>query len=203
MAVSSAVPVTGSGPDDVGWLVRRAARGDQRSWDALVYAVRSDGLVDRSEHGPVAGGGGGRLADGLAVPRRAPRHDPPARARRRVAGDDDDGASACACSSERSASRWWTTRRGSTTSITASVRSTAGMLSKERNEALWDAFAVLPESSQKLLTLLMVDPPMSYQDISTTLDMPIGSIGPTRARILAVLRREVLRRGITSVDSRL
>ena len=54
-----------------------------------------------------------------------------------------------------------------------------GMLSKERNEALWDAFAVLPEPSQKLLTLLMVDPPMSYQDISSTLDMPIGSIGPT------------------------
>ena len=42
---------------------------------------------------------------------------------------------------------------------------------------------------------------MSYQDISATLDMPIGSIGPTRARVLAVLRREVLRRGITSVDS--
>jgi RNA polymerase sigma factor (sigma-70 family) len=78
-----------------------------------------------------------------------------------------------------------------------------GMLSKERNEALWDAFAVLPEPSRKLLTLLMVDPPMSYQDISSTLDMPIGSIGPTRARVLAVLRREVLRRGITSVDSRL
>ena len=41
------------------------------------------------------------------------------------------------------------------------------------------------------------------EDISSTLDMPIGSIGPTRARILSVLRREVLRRGVTSVDSRL
>ena len=36
MAVSSTVPVTGPGSDDVGRLVRRAARGDQVSWDALV-----------------------------------------------------------------------------------------------------------------------------------------------------------------------
>jgi RNA polymerase sigma factor (sigma-70 family) len=78
-----------------------------------------------------------------------------------------------------------------------------GMLSEERDTALWEAFGTLPESSRKLLTLLMVDPPMSYQDISTTLDMPIGSIGPTRARVLAVLRREVVRRGVTPVDARL
>ncbi len=77
------------------------------------------------------------------------------------------------------------------------------MLKSERNSALWDAFEQLPESSQRLLTLLMVDPPMSYQDISAALEMPIGSIGPTRGRILAVLQREMLRRGVTAADSRL
>src|SRR3954451_1511549 len=75
------------------------------------------------------------------------------------------------------------------------------LLKIERDAALWRAFDTLPESSQQLLTLLMVDPPMSYQDISETLGMPVGSIGPTRGRILAVLQREALRCGLTSADA--
>jgi RNA polymerase sigma factor (sigma-70 family) len=41
---------------------------------------------------------------------------------------------------------------------------------------------------QTLLRLLMSDPPLSYDDISTILDMPKGSIGPTRQRCLVRLR---------------
>jgi hypothetical protein len=40
-----------------------------------------------------------------------------------------------------------------------------------------------------LLTLLTSDPPTPYRDIAEALDMAIGSIGPTRARVLLVLRR--------------
>jgi hypothetical protein len=37
--------------------------------------------------------------------------------------------------------------------------------------------------------LLIEDPPVPYEEISARLDMPIGSIGPTRRRYLDELRR--------------
>jgi hypothetical protein len=40
------------------------------------------------------------------------------------------------------------------------------------------------------MTLLLVEPPRDYGEISRTLSMPIGSIGPTRARSLARLARD-------------
>jgi RNA polymerase sigma factor (sigma-70 family) len=46
----------------------------------------------------------------------------------------------------------------------------------------------LPRRWQRLLELLMADPPTSYADISSELDLPVGSIGPTRGRCLAQLR---------------
>jgi hypothetical protein len=39
------------------------------------------------------------------------------------------------------------------------------------------------------LSALLRDPPPSYREISGTLKMPIGSIGPSRARCLNELRR--------------
>jgi len=59
----------------------------------------------------------------------------------------------------------------------------------ERNEALRAAFAELPPQSQQLLSMLVSDPPYSYAEISAALHIPIGSIGPMRARCLARLRR--------------
>ena len=62
------------------------------------------------------------------------------------------------------------------------------------------AVADLPERSRALIALLLVDPPLPYGDISRTLGMPIGSIGPTRARILATIRTKLERRGISVSD---
>jgi RNA polymerase sigma factor (sigma-70 family) len=62
-------------------------------------------------------------------------------------------------------------------------------LLSERREALLAAFAVLPDHQRDLLTLLLADPPLSYQEISRRLRIPVGSIGPTRARALERLRR--------------
>jgi RNA polymerase sigma factor (sigma-70 family) len=62
-------------------------------------------------------------------------------------------------------------------------------LMAERNEALRAAFAELPPRCQRLLTMLLSDPPHSYAEISTALDIPVGSIGPQRARCLERLRR--------------
>lgn len=50
------------------------------------------------------------------------------------------------------------------------------------------AFRKLPERDQTLLGVLMTDPPPSYDEVSLTLGLPCGSIGPLRQRALARLR---------------
>ena len=62
------------------------------------------------------------------------------------------------------------------------------ILAAERDEVVRDALSRLPKRWQRLLELLMADPPASYAEISDQLDLPIGSIGPTRGRCLAQLR---------------
>jgi RNA polymerase sigma factor (sigma-70 family) len=63
------------------------------------------------------------------------------------------------------------------------------LLAAERNAALREAFLDLPHACQRLLALLIEDPPMTYAQISATLGIPVGSIGPTRVRCLDKLRR--------------
>lgn len=55
--------------------------------------------------------------------------------------------------------------------------------------ALREAFDDLPERGRALLRVLSADPAPSYAEAAAVLDMPIGSIGPTRARCLERLRR--------------
>jgi RNA polymerase sigma factor (sigma-70 family) len=62
------------------------------------------------------------------------------------------------------------------------------MLSAERHQALLEAMAELPERHRTLLLLLIEDPPLSYTTVSAQLGIPIGSIGPTRARAIERLR---------------
>jgi hypothetical protein len=62
----------------------------------------------------------------------------------------------------------------------------------ERDSALWRAFGRLGERCQRVLRALVLDPddgPPSYEMAAATLDMPIGSLGPTRGRCLAQLRK--------------
>jgi RNA polymerase sigma factor (sigma-70 family) len=63
------------------------------------------------------------------------------------------------------------------------------LLTAERHAALREAFSCLPPSCQRLLALLTEDPPVPYAQISATLGIPIGSIGPSRSRCLDKLRR--------------
>jgi DNA-directed RNA polymerase specialized sigma24 family protein len=63
------------------------------------------------------------------------------------------------------------------------------ILVAERNAALRAAFAELPPRCQQLLSMLLSDPPHSYVDIHRELGIPIGSIGPQRARCLERMRR--------------
>lgn len=54
----------------------------------------------------------------------------------------------------------------------------------------------LSRRDQDLLALLVVDPPLPYTEISHRLGVPIGSIGPTRARCFARMRRELAALGV-------
>jgi RNA polymerase sigma factor (sigma-70 family) len=62
------------------------------------------------------------------------------------------------------------------------------LLAEERAVIVREAMAHLPSRWRKLMEMLMADPPMPYATISNELGLPIGSIGPTRARCLARLR---------------
>ncbi len=69
-----------------------------------------------------------------------------------------------------------------------SCEAEANLLRAERQQALRDGLAELAPRQRELLLLLVADPPISYGEISRLLDMPVGSIGPTRARCLDRLR---------------
>lgn len=65
----------------------------------------------------------------------------------------------------------------------------ATLISTERERALWQAIAMIGERCQRLLRVMMSDPVPSYQEVSAALDLPIGSIGPTRQRCMESLRK--------------
>jgi RNA polymerase sigma factor (sigma-70 family) len=62
------------------------------------------------------------------------------------------------------------------------------LLAAERAEVVREAMTHLPQRWQRLMEMLMADPPASYAEISDELGFPVGSIGPTRGRCLARLR---------------
>jgi RNA polymerase sigma factor (sigma-70 family) len=62
------------------------------------------------------------------------------------------------------------------------------LLADERDQVVRDAMSRLPGRWQRLMEMLMADPPVPYTEISDQLGLPIGSIGPTRGRCLAQLR---------------
>lgn len=76
------------------------------------------------------------------------------------------------------------------------------LLRLEEEHIVREAIEELSPSAQALLRLLMLDPPPSYEEISAALNIPIGSIGPTRGRCLRKLQVLVQRRGIKTASRR-
>ena len=65
----------------------------------------------------------------------------------------------------------------------------SGLLREEQVRAIKLAADRLPPRCQRLLGLLMADSELPYKEIAEQLNMPIGSIGPTRGRCLEHLRQ--------------
>ena len=61
------------------------------------------------------------------------------------------------------------------------------ILAVERRTALDASLARLTDRQRDLMTLLLDEPDLSYEEVGRRLGLPIGSIGPTRARSLARL----------------
>jgi RNA polymerase sigma factor (sigma-70 family) len=74
------------------------------------------------------------------------------------------------------------------------------LAAEELDAAIRQALTSLPERDQRLLELLVADPRPPYEEIARRLDMPIGSIGPTRARALERLRQAIRQAGMELED---
>jgi RNA polymerase sigma factor (sigma-70 family) len=81
---------------------------------------------------------------------------------------------------------------GATGDITGDAAVEAEILAAELNATLRAAVLSLPTRCQQLLSMLASDPPHSYAEISAALGIPVGSIGPQRARCLERLRRAMI-----------
>ena len=62
------------------------------------------------------------------------------------------------------------------------------LLHADRRQMVHRALTEFSEQQRQLLMMLFADPAPSYAEISASLAMPIGSIGPTRFRLLGKLR---------------
>lgn len=169
-----------------GELVGAAAAGDQRAWDALVdrfgnlvWAVARGHRLSDADAGDVVQTTWLRLVENLGR-----IHDP-------------ERVGAWLATTARRESLRTIRRNGAVVlSDDPAVMDPpddaqpldAGMLAAERDARLWRCIGRLSDRCQVLLRVLMTDPPPSYEDVATALDMPIGSIGPTRGRCLERLR---------------
>jgi len=74
----------------------------------------------------------------------------------------------------------------------------AHMIAQEEEAVVRVAWNRLKPRWREFLSFLVTDDPPRYKDISRLLNMPIGSIGPTRARCLERLRRLLEQEGLAS-----
>ena len=171
-----------------GGLVSAAAAGDQDAWDALV--ARFNGLMwgiargfrlDATDAGDAVQTTWLRLVENLdriQDPERLPGwlattvrrecvRQLRSAGRERLVGDESFVAELAAPSAPLD----------------------AAILADERDAALWRALGTLTHRCQQLLRVLMASPPPPYTAVAEALDIPIGSIGPSRGRCLDQLRR--------------
>ncbi len=180
---------------EAGRLVKAAAEGDEAAWRAiverfsgLVWAVARSFRLSPADAGDVYQTVWLRLAENL----------------RRIKNPDQLGAWLATTARHESLRLIRGRRRAVLMDDTtladllpadeASPELAALEAERESHEAhrmkqMWRAFRELPARCQQLLRVLMATHRPSYAEAAAALDVPVGSIGPTRARCLAQLRR--------------
>ncbi|HWE88082.1 MAG TPA: sigma-70 family RNA polymerase sigma factor [Pseudonocardiaceae bacterium] len=182
-------------------LARAAGAGDQAAWRELVR--RYNGLVwtVAREHGlPAADAADVTQATWLALAQRLPR-----------LRDPDRLAAWLATTARRQSLRVLAIRRRETPLDWADVHTVldgihvdggydagpdGAVLAADADGALWRAFGTLPDRCRQLLRLLAHAPELSYAQAGRALGIGLGSVGPTRSRCLAALRRRLESAGV-------
>lgn len=185
---------------DPGDLVRRAAAGDEEAWLALVDRFASlVWSVARSHRLSAADASDVSQTVWLRLVEHLDRLSEP----ERVAG-----WLLVTTRRECLRSLRWSTRVTVTDDSVIDVRESGSsadvgdrLEERERAVALWAAVEKLPERCHLLVRLLLLDPPPTYEDIGEALEMPVGSIGPTRSRCFDRLREFLGEVGISGASS--
>ena len=157
-------------------LATRAATGDKQAWDALVdrYAPLVWSICRSHRLGDADAGHVGQAVWMQLVGQLGMVRDPTALACWLAA------VTARECSRARRAAREPQTSGQALDATEQEVR----------EALLREALTCLPPRCQQLITMLTEDPPVPYAQISTTLGIPVDSIGPARGRCLDQLRRD-------------
>jgi RNA polymerase sigma factor (sigma-70 family) len=177
----------GRGAPDIAQLVRGAAAGDHQSWERLVdqyarliWAITAEFKLIESDAADVSQTTWLRLLEHIdrieypdrvgswlaATARNECLRSLGARKRVVLAPDDEVLTAAVATGPEVD----------------------ERILADESAQVVRAAMSSLPGRWQRLMEMLMADPPVPYAEISDQLGLPVGSIGPTRGRCLARLR---------------
>jgi RNA polymerase sigma factor (sigma-70 family) len=182
---------------DIGWLVTAAADGDKAAWQALVrrfagliWSITRAYRLSAADAADVSQTTWLRLAEHIGKinnPDRvgawlatAARREclQNIRANARIVPTDDI--------------TWFDdTATGDDPTEGAVLHAEREREDAQRAKALWAAVARLPLRCRELIRILMASPPPSYAEVAAALDLPVGSIGPTRARCLQRLRGEL------------
>lgn len=170
---------------DVAQLVRAAADGDQASWDHLVerYTALVWSIVRAHRLS------GADAADAVQTTwLRAVEHLDRLREPDRLGAWLATTARHESLRAIRLASRQVPTDMDLVAEPADEAPVDAHLLEHERDRTLWSALGRLNERCRILLRMLIAEPAPSYEEIGAALEMPIGSIGPTRGRCLERLR---------------
>jgi RNA polymerase sigma factor (sigma-70 family) len=187
-------PVT---DEDTGSLVTAAAAGDKAAWQALVE--RFSGLVwsiarahrlSRADAADVSQTTWLRLAENIH------KINNPERVGAWLATAARRECLQCIRQSSRSVptddmALFDDTGTGDNPTEAEVLRAEAEREEAVRSKQLWRALGRLPVRCQQLLRILMASPPPSYAEVAVALGLPVGGIGPTRARCLQRLRQEL------------
>jgi len=198
MSVATIPAPDGTRPDlgqaEAGDLVRAAARLEPGAWTALVE--RFDGLVRgiARSHGLT----GADVADvSQVVWMRLLDHLDRLRDPDRVAGW-------LTTTTRHECLRTLRQHRRTTPTADPSVLESvdegtdpgATLGARQRDAVLSQLIETLPSHHRALLRVTMTDPKPSYRETATALGIPVGSVGPTRQRCLALLRTKCAAAGI-------
>lgn len=171
---------------EVGAIVRAAAAGDGKAWDdlidryaRLIWAVARSFGLSVADADDVSQTTWLRLAEHLS----------------RLRDPDRVGLWLAVTARNESLRMLRRARRDRPFDPLADVRRAmagpdvdSGVLTQERDQMLWRAFQSLPPNCRVLLLMLTAEPAFSYEEVSASLAIPVGSIGPTRGRCLERLR---------------